>query len=40
MAALRNLFIRIWRLIVGMSEPLPHFPVLETDSLSVETLAH
>ena len=40
MAALRNLFSRIWRLIVGMSDPLPHFPVLQTDSIGVESLTH
>jgi len=40
MAALRNFFSRIWRLIVGMSDPFPHFPVLQTDSIGVESLAH
>ena len=38
MAALRNLFSKIWRLIVGMSDPFPPFPVLESESIRVESL--
>jgi len=39
MAALRNLFTRIWRLIVGMSDPFPPFPVLESEFIRVGSLA-
>ena len=39
MAALRNLFTRIWRHIVGMSDPFPPFPVLESESIRVGSLA-
>jgi len=40
MAILRDLLSRIWRLITGMSNPLPSpFPVLDSETNRVETLA-